>query len=127
MALVLSNKPVIVITGLADAQFQALLAHLISIERKIDQYMPPLDDQISALQAEVAKQSTVDQSAVTLIQGLSSQLAAALTAAQNAGATPTQLAALSALQTQLSANDTGLAAAVTANTPIPPTPPAPPA
>lgn len=79
--------------------------------------MAALDDQITALTNEVTKQTTVDASAVTLLQGLSAQLAAALAAAANAGATPAQLAALQALQTTLAGNDTTLAAAVVANTP----------
>lgn len=79
--------------------------------------MAAIDDKITALQAEVANQTTVDQSAITLLQGLSTQLAAALAAAANAGATPAQLQALTDLQTSLAANDTSLAAAVKTNTP----------
>lgn len=69
---------------------------------------------LAALTAQVAQNTSVEQSAVTLIQGLASQLAAA-------GTDPV---ALSALQSQLNASATALAAAVTANTPA--APPAPP-
>ena len=88
--------------------------------------MTALDNAIQALQTEVANQTTVDASAVTLMQGLSTQLAAALAAAANAGATPAQLAALTALQTSLAGNDTTMAAAVLASTPGAPVAPIPP-
>lgn len=81
--------------------------------------MAALDDQITALTKEVANNTTVEASALTLISGLKAQLAAALAAAAAAGATPAQLASLTSLQTSLAANDTALAAAVGANT-IPP-------
>jgi len=90
------------------------------IERKLDTFMAALDDKIAALQAEVANNTTVEKSAVTLLQGLSSQLAAAIAAAANAGATPAQLQALTDLQTALNTNDTDLAAAIAANTPAAP-------
>ena len=71
-----------------------------------------MEDQIKALQAEVANNTTVEQSAITLIQGLG----AAITAA---GTDP---AALASLVSTLQANDTALAAAITANTPAAPAP-----
>ena len=88
--------------------------------------MAAIDDKITALQTEVANQTTVDNSAIALLQGLSKQLADALAAAANAGATPAQLQALTDLQTTLAANDTSLATAVSANTaPAPPAVPTP--
>lgn len=69
--------------------------------------MAAIDD----LTAQVAQNVTVEGSAITLIQGLASQLAA-LSAA--GGATPAQLTALSQ---QLNTSATPLAAAITANTP----------
>lgn len=77
--------------------------------------MAALDDQITALTNEVTKQTTVDASAVALLQGISAQLAAALAAGANGS--PAQIAALQALQTTLANNDATLAAAVVANTP----------
>lgn len=65
--------------------------------------MKELDD----LTAEVARQTTVEKSALALIQGFAGQLAAA-------GTDPVKLAELSAT---LKANDDELAAAVLANTP----------
>jgi tryptophanyl-tRNA synthetase len=61
---------------------------------------------LTALTAQVQANTSVEQSAVTLIQGIASQLAAA-------GIDPTKLAAL---QSQLSTSATALAAAVAANT-----------
>jgi hypothetical protein len=68
-----------------------------------------------ALQAQVAQNATVEGSAVTLIQGLATQLAAAIAAQANG-----DTAALPALQTQLQTSATALAAAITANTPAAP-------
>jgi ABC-type transporter Mla MlaB component len=75
-----------------------------------------LDAALATLTDDVTKLTTVDASAVAMIQGLADQLKAALDAAANAGATPAQLQALSDLHTAISAQDDALAAAVTANT-----------
>ena len=82
--------------------------------------MAALDDKITALQAEVTANTTVEQSAVALLNGLSTQLAAAIQAAKDAGATAAQLQSLTDLNTALNKNDTDLAAAVAANTPAAP-------
>jgi hypothetical protein len=79
--------------------------------------MAQIDDEITALQASVAADTTVVTSAETLIGGISAQIAAAVAAAQAAGATAAQLAAISAVQVTVDANKTGLAAAVAAGTP----------
>ncbi len=84
--------------------------------------MAALDDQITALNAEVTKNTTVEKSALALIQGFSARLDAAVAAALAAGATQAQLTALTDLGTSLKANDDELAAAVVANTPTPPSP-----
>jgi hypothetical protein len=71
--------------------------------------------QLDALTAQVAATNTVAASAVTLIQGLSAQLAAAI------AAQPTDDgAALASLSSALSTQSTQLAAAITANTPATP-------
>jgi hypothetical protein len=67
---------------------------------------------LTALQAEVARNTTVEKSALALIQGFAAQLAAA-------GTDPV---ALKALQDSLTASDDELAAAVAANTPAQPVP-----
>lgn len=82
-----------------------------------------LQDSIDALKATVAQETTVEASAVALLNGLSAQLAAALAAAANAGATADQLQALTDLNTQIGGDTAALSAAVTANTA--PTPPSP--
>jgi predicted benzoate:H+ symporter BenE len=105
------------------------LAALERIERKLQtiqqqemKAMAQLDDQIAALTADVENLKTVDAAAVALISGFSAQLAAAVTAAQAAGATPAQLQSLTDLDTAIKANTADLAAAVTLNTPAAPTP-----
>jgi DNA-binding GntR family transcriptional regulator len=65
---------------------------------------------LTDLQAQVAQTTTVEQSAITLIEGLAAQLAAA-------GTDP---AALAKLQSDLASSATALAAAITANTPAAP-------
>jgi hypothetical protein len=73
-----------------------------------------------ALQTQVQATTTVEQSAITLINGLATQLAAAIAAAANG-----DTAALPTLQTQLATSAAALSAAITANTPAAPvTPPA---
>lgn len=67
---------------------------------------------LSDLQASVAAEDTVIDSAVTLIKGIPALIAAA-------GTDPV---ALKALQDDIAAHATSLAAAVTANTPTPSTP-----
>lgn len=82
---------------------QELLLHIAQTQTKI---MALLD----TLTAEVARNTTVEQSAITLLQGLKAQLDAA-------GTDPV---ALKALSDQLGTNDDALAAAVAANTPAAP-------
>lgn len=88
--------------------------------RKWEIRMAALDDQIASLQAEVARNTTVEKSALALIQGFAQKLADAIAAATAAGATSAQLDALTALKTTITSNDDELAAAVQANT-TPPT------
>jgi len=71
---------------------------------------------LSDLQAAVAQETTVSQSAITLLQGLKAQLDALIAAGNDDPA-------LAALTAQLSTDTSALAAAVSANTPAsPPTP-----
>ena len=94
---------------------ESILSQLTTIGIK----MSALDDAITALTAEVAKDTTVSGSVVTLINGFPAQLTAAVAAAQAAGATPAQLAAVNAAVAAMTANDTAMAAAVAAGTPAP--------
>jgi hypothetical protein len=84
--------------------------HKPSIRQMLERILANQEKEImdlTALIAQVTQTTTVEASAVALIQ----QLAALIAANQN---NPTQLAAL---VTQLNASATALAAAVTANTP----------
>lgn len=89
---------------------------LEELEKELMTVETNLDAQIADLTTSVQNETTVSNSALTLIQGISAQIAAAVAAASSAGATTTQLQALSNLQATLDDNDTTLAAAVTANT-----------
>ena len=91
-----------------------------SIFKRLEKAMSALDDKITTLQADVTALTTTDQSAIALINGISAQIAAAVAAAQAAGATPAQLQSLTDLDTAIKTQQTGLAAAVTANTPAAP-------
>ncbi len=82
--------------------------------------MTALDDQITALTAEVARNATVEASALALIQGIPKLIADAVAKATAAGATPAQLASFTTLTSSLAAKDTELAAAVGANIVAPP-------
>jgi hypothetical protein len=98
----------------------ALTELIQSIKQDIATMATDVNAAIAELQADVTQETTVNQSAITLIQGFAAQLAAAVAAAAAAGATPAQLQALSDLGTSINANATALAAAVAAGT----TPPA---
>jgi len=64
--------------------------------------------QLDTLTAQVTEVETVEQSAITLIQGLAAQIAAI----------KDDPAAIQALADRLKASSTALAAAITANTPV---------
>lgn len=66
---------------------------------------------LSALQADIAAEDTVIDSAITLIQGLAAEIAAIPTT------DPTTQAAIDALAADVKGKSDALAAAVTANTP----------
>ncbi|TCG08367.1 hypothetical protein BZM27_12595 [Paraburkholderia steynii] len=85
-------------------------SRLEQIFNQLGAIMSALDD----LKAEVAATISIEQSAVTLIQGIAQQLQDALA---NAGVNDP---ALTDLTTQLKANADALAAAVSANTPAAP-------
>jgi hypothetical protein len=74
---------------------------------------------LDPLEAQIAATDTVIASAVVLINGISAQIAAAVTAAIANGATADQLAPLTDLTTALTAQTTALSTAVAANTPTP--------
>jgi len=107
----------------AQALFQK--PQLDRIEQKLDAFtqqehydMAQLDDQLVSLTATVAQNTTVMGSAAATITGISAQIAAAVAAAQAAGATPAELQALTDLQQTLDTNNATLAAAIAFNTPV---------
>ena len=86
----------------------AVTGRLESIITFMEEIMAALDD----LRAEVARNTSLEQSAVTLIQGIAQQLKDAIAA--------NDPAALTDLTNQLSASADALGAAITANTPAAP-------
>jgi hypothetical protein len=92
----------------------------LSGEKSMSPTPNALDTEIAALQSAVENETTVDQSAVTLINGIPGMIQTAVNAALAAGATSAELAALTALQTTIANNASSLAAAVSANTPAAP-------
>lgn len=109
-----------------DADVLAAIQHTQhQILERLQAMSDAFDTELSALRSDVAAQSSVIASATTAFQGLAAQIAAAEAAAKNAGATPDQIAAVTAVRTGLEANTAALAAAIPANTPAQsPTPPA---
>ena len=111
-----------------------LYVHQAESHDKLDQIINLLKDskkreltmsvELDNLTAKVTANTAVDQSALTLIQGITARIDAAIAAAQANGATPEVLAKLVALSTELGSSSDALAAAVAANTPadVPPTP-----
>ena len=92
-----------VVDDSASAKLDAILATLAQLKQEEVTMSAELD----ALTAEVTNATTVEQSAIALIQGL----AAKIESMKN------DPAALSALAASLKTQDDALAAAVTANTP----------
>lgn len=84
-----------------------ILRRLDAIERLIIRETKRMANDLSAIQAAVTNETTVEASAITLLQNLSAQL----TSLKN------DPAAIQALADSINANATSLAAAVTANTP----------
>jgi hypothetical protein len=87
--------------------------HTVAALAALTQEIRRMAGTMADLQAAVTRNTTVTSSALTLIQGLSAQLKAA----------QGDPAAIQAVIEQLDNADTGLAAAVAANTPAAPTPP----
>lgn len=83
-----------------------------SVDAKLDAILKLLKEEamtLDELQTQVAANTSVESSAITLIQGIAAQLAAA-------GTDPVKIQALS---DKLKASATSLATAITANTPTP--------
>jgi hypothetical protein len=96
-----------------------LLIDLVDVLRSIDARLTNLETQgtkamsaLDDLTAQVAANTSAEQSAITLIQGLSAQLSAA----------STDPAKIQALASQLNTSAAALSAAILANTPAAPSP-----
>lgn len=100
-----------VLLGIEEA-----LVFLRRLESKLDTLLAKetiMAQTLADLQAAVAAETTIDASAVTLLGGLSAQIAAL----KSAGTDPATAAAIDALATQVTTDTSSLSAAVTANTP----------
>ncbi len=80
---------------------------------------------LDALSAQVAANTTVEASAVTLINGIAQRVQDAITAATAGGASASDLAPIQAEVDAMKASADALAAAVQANTPVVPPAPSP--
>jgi hypothetical protein len=94
--------------------------HLKRIERKLDElafefttFRREIMQTLADLQNDVAAETTEEQSAITLLNGLTVQIAALKTTQTD----PATAAAIDALASQVTANTASLATAVTTNTP----------
>lgn len=105
---------------------RSLVRTTLSQELQMANVLDPIAAQVTALTTEVANETTVNASAITLLNGLSGTIAGIAAQLQQAlanAADPAQVAAiatsLGALATTVHDNAGALAAAVTANTPTP--------
>lgn len=109
--------------------FAGLTTHISTIVEKGVMNMSGTTDTLAAeltnLTNAVAQETTVNQSAITLLNGIPGMIQSAVQAAVAAGADPASLASLNNLATSIAGNATSLASAVTANTPTPPAPATP--
>jgi len=102
-----------------------VVTRLDTLNDKVDQLIKGEKNimlDISALQTAVANETTVEQSAITLISGFSQQLKDALAAAQAAGNNSVDPATIQGIVDTMTQSQTALAAAVAANTPAAPAP-----
>lgn len=91
---------------------QTSLALILTNQTKEFKTMSQISDAVAALTAKVTTVQGTEASALTLIQGIVTQLKAALA---NAADDAAAVAAVTALTTQLGASDDPLAAAIAAN------------
>lgn len=93
---------------------RVLFALINSINHEVKKMATDVQAGLDKLTADVAQLTSVDQSAVALISGFAAQLAAAVAAAQSAGATAAQLQSFDDLSAGIEARTAELAAAVAA-------------
>jgi hypothetical protein len=99
------------------AATRALIANgFDALNNRIDTMSEALSSKLSQLQADVAAEATVKDSAVALIQGISTQITDLKSQLAAQGVTPDQLALVDALDAAVKQNTASLAAAVPQNT-----------
>jgi hypothetical protein len=98
-------------------RIEAKLARVLANQDKEEVLMAQIDDEVTALTADVAAEATVEASAVTLLNGINARIDAAVQAALAAGATTAQLQAIADASAAIKAQTADLSAAVVANTP----------
>ena len=94
-----------------ENKLDQLLALVQASATREESQMSAMGDAIAKLQADVAAETTVDQSAITLLNGIPQLI-------KDAAGDPS---ALNDLAASIEANTAGLASAVTQNTPAAPT------
>ncbi len=100
-----------------DPRLDQVLSVLRTLQLEIRTMSATMQTAIDALTAQVAAETTVNDSAIALINGFAARLQAAIDAATAAGASPVQTAALDALAASVQTNTNQLSDAVSANTP----------
>jgi len=104
---------------------RSLVRTTLAQELQMANVLDPIATAIPALITAVTNETTVDQSAITLLNGLSAQIAALATNAADPAQVSSIASQLSTLATTMQGNIGALAAAVTANTPAAPAPSTP--
>lgn len=102
------------------ADVRQLIRTVLSQELQMANVLDPIASQVTALVAEVAAETTVNESAIALLNGLSAQIAALAALAADPAQVASIASQLGALATSVKTNTDALAAAVTANTPVTP-------
>jgi hypothetical protein len=105
-----------VVRNLID-HVRQVLSQLHEVKQEIRNMSGALSQKIADLQSDVQADTSVTESAVTLINGFAQRLQEAIDAAKASGATDAELQALSDLHAATAANTQRLADAVAANTP----------
>lgn len=88
-----------------------------AVLHRIEVKMSALSDKIDDLTAKVTAETTVEQAAITLLQGLSAEIADLKAQLQSAGVDPALLQKLTDLGSTIDSRKQALADAITANTP----------
>jgi len=97
----------------SDRQYQQLMQEIQTMSGA----QSALQTAVDGLVADVAQLTTVDASAIALLNGIPAMINNAVTAAVAAGAPPATLQAITDAATAIATNTSALAGAVTANTP----------